>query len=272
MDFSVLLPLYFNDKKTYVEQAIDSILNQTYMPSEIIILLDGSIKKDVRDLLETYYQQRKDLFKIIEFLENRGLGEVLKIGVEISKFDYIARMDADDIARKDRFEKQISYLIENPNVDLVGSYISEFIESPSKIISTRKVPQNNDQIKKFVKKRSPFNHMTVMFKKSAILEAGNYTTNLKYLEDYYLWIRLLDRGFITHNIPESLVYARVGHELYKRRGGLAYFKNELKLQDYALQIGIINVYEFAINIITRFFIRLCPNIIRSKIYLLFLRN
>ena len=160
--------------KEHFEQSLNSIIHQTLQPNEILIIVDGVIGKEIMLMIKMYKKKYPQLINVVYLEKNVGLGEAMKYGVSLCKYEIIARMDSDDIARSRRFEKQIKYLKKNPEVDIVGTYMSEFIDNPSNIISERKVPINNNEIKKFAKRRSPFNHMTVMFKKEAILHAGNY--------------------------------------------------------------------------------------------------
>jgi glycosyltransferase involved in cell wall biosynthesis len=269
--FSVLISVYAKDSKEYFEQALDSIIHQTLRPDEILIIADGVLDEEVSLTIETYKKNFPQLINVHYLQENVGLGETMKLGVKLCKYDVIARMDSDDIAKSNRFEEQIKYLKANPQVDIVGTYISEFIEHPSNILSHRKVPISDIEIKKFAKRRSPFNHMTVMFKKEAILRAGNYQ-KFPLLEDYFLWIRLIHNDIIAHNIPQSLVYARIGKEMFKRRGGRKYFLSEVKLQLFMYKMKYINLFELSSNLFIRLIVRLLPNTLRAMTYKVFLRD
>ncbi|MEH7503780.1 glycosyltransferase [Neobacillus drentensis] len=271
MRFSVLVSVYAKDNKEHFEGAIQSIIHQTLQPNEILIMVDGEIDKEVALTIKKLKKNYPHLINVHYLTRNVGLGEAMKIGVRLCKYDVIARMDSDDIAKSTRFEIQINYLKQNPRVDIVGSYISEFIEHPSNIVSDRKVPIKDIEIKKFAKRRSPFNHMTVIFKKEAILSAGNYQ-KFPFLEDYFLWIRLIHNDIIAHNIPESLVYARIGKEMFKRRGGRKYLSSEVKLQLIMYKMRFINIFELASNVMVRGIVRLLPNSLRGMLYQLFLRD
>jgi glycosyltransferase involved in cell wall biosynthesis len=271
MKFSVLMSVYYGDKRDYVKQAIDSIINQTVKPNEIVLIIDGNINNDVNKLINQYVIKHSKLFKIIPLRDNVGLGEALRIGILECKYDLIARMDADDIARHDRFEKQLQMFFNDPELDVVGSYIDEFISHPRNIVSRRKVPLTNSEIYKKSKWKCPLNHMTVVYKRDAVLKAGNYQTFLGF-EDYYLWFRMIKHGAKFCNVPESLVFARVGKEMYHRRGGWKYLKNDIKLQKEFLKNNFINIFDFLLNVIIRSIFRLVPNYFRSKFYKWFLRT
>ncbi|WP_404468983.1 glycosyltransferase [Sutcliffiella horikoshii] len=269
MHFSVLMPVYNGDKPEFIQQAMDSIIKQTLQPSEIIVVVDGKVNDEIQDVLNQFTASIS-MLKILYLEENKGLGYALAYGVNNCRYEIIARMDSDDICRLDRFEKQISYLENNPKVDVVGSYIIEFVELPREGKYTKKVPINQKDILKYSKKRNPINHMTVIFKKSAVLDVGNYERFL-WFEDYFLWVKMLKKGKLFHNIPESLVYARTGHDMYMRRGGFQYLVNDVKLQWNFYKSGYINFYQYLRNIVVRSIVRIIPNNLRSKVYKTLLR-
>lgn len=268
--FSVLIPMYIGSNQKHCKLAIDSVLNQTLLPSEILLLLDGPISIEVDRLIKIYQKSYANLFRVISFPINRGLGPTLRDGVLEARYDIIARMDSDDICRKNRFEKQIDVLCDK-SCDVVGSLIQEFDEGLHKKTSIRRVPCSNDEIYKFSRKRNPFNHMTVMYRKSSVIAAGNYS-DFKDFEDYALWLAMIDKGFHMCNINEILVDVRAGGEMYMRRGDLAYIKHELDFQIHALKKGYIDIFRFTSNVLQRTVVRIIPNRSREFIYKIFLRD
>jgi len=266
MEFSVLMSVYVKENPEFLRAALDSLLNQTVVPNQIVIVKDGPLTKALDHLIEEYQSNFATLFYIVSLKENKGLGIALQKGLEACKFPLVARMDGDDICASNRFEKQLQIFQSDKNLDLVGSSIQEFEGDITNIISNRKVPSTHEEIRKFAKKRNPFNHMTVMYKKKAVLEAGNYQDFL-WNEDYYLWIRMLLSGARCANLSEPLVFARTGVEMFGRRGGLKYAKVEFKLQCYLLSKKFINLWEFLRNITIRMTTRLVPNSLRKIIYL-----
>ncbi len=270
--FSVLMSTYYKEVPEYLRESIESVVNQTLLPNEIVIVEDGKLTDELNVIINEYVGKYGDLFKIVPLEKNLGLGNALRIGVEACSYSIIARMDTDDIADKERFEKQIDYLKKNPNVDLIGSWISEFENNPEEIISYRQLPTSHDEIYKFAQFRNPVNHMTVMYKKEAVLQAGNYI-HFKNVEDYYLWGRMLRNGAIFANIPECLVNARAGNSMLKRRANLTYFINsEFPLQCEFLKIGFINVSHFLRNSISKFFLRILPFPFMKLVYNKILRK
>jgi len=264
------MSVYYKEKPSYLKEAISSILNQSLKPSEIVLIKDGKLTEELEAVIDDFANCNPNLFKIISFDNNMGLGMALQEGVLNCSYDIIARMDTDDIAKPDRFEKQIKIFKENPEIDIVGSYIDEFDENINNIISRRIVPVNDSEIKKFAKRRNPFNHMTVMYRKKSVLEAGNYKPFL-WNEDYYLWVRMILKGCKMYNIPESLVFARTGTNMFERRGGIKYIRPELNLQKEFLDLGFINTYEYITNVIFRSTVRLIPNKARGLVYTKLLR-
>lgn len=229
-NYSVLMSVYAQERTQYLREAINSMLNQTIMPSEFIIVKDGNLTKELDSLIQQYQKKYKDLFHIIEIQENIGLGRALAIGVEACQNEYIARIDSDDVATRERCEKEIKMLNENNQIDVVGSITAEFNEQISNIICYHKVPETNNQIYQFSKKRNPCIHSSIMMKKSKVISAGNYR-NYLYFEDYDLWIRMMEKGYKFYNIQEVLVYMRTDTNFYKRRGRSKLLKKDVKIQN-----------------------------------------
>ena len=271
MKFSVLMSIYIKENPIYLQHALESIFNQTLIPNELVLVKDGVLTKELDSVIDKAMEKFPNICKIIELKENKGLGLALRRGVEECSHEVIARMDTDDIATCERFEKQIKILIDNDDIDIVGSFITEFKGTPDKVISVRSVPLSDMDIKGFAKKRNPFNHMTVMYRKSAVLSAGNYQEFL-WNEDYHLWVRMMINGSKMINIPESLVFARTGSIMFERRGGLPYLKRDFLLQKEFLGWGFINYIQFLKNILIRIPVRLFPNKIRGWFYVNLLRN
>lgn len=271
--FSVLLSVYWKEKPEYLKRAIESIyFDQTLKPQEIILIEDGELTKELYGVIESLKERiGEKIFKVISLEKNMGLGNALKIGIENCSYEYIARMDTDDISYPERFEKQFLYLKENPNVDVLGSYMSEFSGNIDNIICIKDCPANNIDMKKYMKLRDPVNHPSVVFKKSSVLAAGNYQ-EIFLNEDSYLWGRMLVKGFEFRNILEPLVYFRINDETYKRRGGWRYIKAEYELQKKFLEIGLVNKFEFLRNITLKNIVRILPNSIRKLIYKKILRK
>lgn len=269
--YSVLMSTYKNDNPKYLQIAINSMLNQTIPPDQIVIVEDGEISDALHEIITDFKKRYPHIFNIRRNEKNLGLGLSLRNGLKICRNEFVARMDADDIARVDRCEKQLQYMSEHPKVAVVGGQIQEFCGLPSDVIGKRTVPLADADIKVYMKKRCPFNHMTVMFKKSDIEAVGGYRHWL-YNEDYYLWIRMALAGLMFANIQDILVDVRVEMDMYRRRGGSAYFKSEYGIQTLMLRKGIINPFRYTVNITERFVLQIIlPNRLRSMVYKRFAR-
>lgn len=245
--------------------------NQKVMPTEIVIIVDGPVDEKINAVIEKYSEKYGNL-NVIRLDKNAGLGNALKLAIENAKYELIARMDSDDVSAPNRFEQQLEIMTKNSAVDIVGGDISEFIGDENNIVAKRKVPILDKEIKEYLKTRCPFNHMTVMYKRSAVLKSGNYI-DLFYNEDYWLWIRMVENNCIMANTGTILVNARVGEDMYKRRGGKQYFNSEMFLQKYMLKNGIINLPTFVLNSSKRFVVQmLLPNAIREWVFKTFART
>lgn len=254
--FSVLLSIYYKETPSYLSLALYSIWeNQNQRPSEIVIVKDGSLTEELDQVIDTFSKIAP--VKCLSLDKNYGLGIALAKGVEQCTNEIIARMDTDDIAQPDRFEKQVNFLLKHPEYDVVGSNIAEFNQSANDIVSYRKVPEKANEIALFAKRRNPMNHMSVVFRKEAVINAGNYIPFPGY-EDYYLWVRMLQNGSKFYNIQENLILARIGNNMLARRQGKEFFMQELKLQKKFYKIGFLNRFDYFLNVLLRATPRLFP--------------
>ncbi|MBN2926916.1 MAG: glycosyltransferase [Eubacterium sp.] len=268
--FSVLMSLYIKEKAEYFRECMESILYQTVMPNEIVIVFDGPITSELRKCVEQYKKDNPNLIKTIENEKNKGLGLALADGIPACTYELIARMDTDDMARKDRFEKQLQMFIDNPDLDICGSHIIEFEGNIKNVLSKRKVPLEHKSIAQYQKQRSAFNHMTVMYKKSKVLQAGNYE-NCPLMEDDMMWIRMLLAGAQCANIDDYLVYARTGYAMIERRGGWSYYKKYRNGRKKILDTGYISEWDYYKTISIQLIVALIPKKVRRYIFTKLLR-
>lgn len=268
INFSVLLSVYYKENPYYLQQAIDSVLNQTFPPSEIVIVKDGPLTKELEEILSQYSDNR--LFSIYGYEKNKGLGYALNYGVNKCKYEIIARMDSDDICDSRRFEKEINALIEM-KLDFVGSNTIEFIDSINNVISKRVMPEKQIDIIEYSKLRNPFIHPSIVTYKKVILESGNYQPNYL-VEDYDLWVRILKKGYKTYNIQENLVFMRVSKDFYRRRGGIKYCKSIVKFKKKMYKEKYINWRQYIKTKYSTVIVSLMPGFIRSVVYKKYLRK
>lgn len=270
-DFSVIMSVYKNDKPEQLDVALESIINQTLPPNEIIVVVDGPVPDESVRVLENKKQVYSEL-KVFYQKENQGLGAVLRIAVANAQYDYLARMDSDDIALPNRFELQMNEFRKDSKLSLVGGMITEFVDTPNNIISKRILPCSDADIKQFMKSRCGVNHMTVIMKKEDLLKAGNYQPDFRQ-EDYYLWARMILAGCTFKNIPEVVVNVRSGYDQFARRGGLKYYKDVLKFNRWMYEKKLISLPRMVYNDCVRGLVQfLLPNSIRTFIYKKALRN
>lgn len=268
--FSVSMCVYGGDDPKNFKAAVDSVINQSLPPDEVVIVVDGPIPKETEQVLECYSEL--SYFKIIRSEKNVGHGEARRIGLNSTTYELVALMDADDISVYNRFEKQIEVFKKDENISIAGGQIKEFIDDTEKCVGMRIVPTDNTDIKKYMQKRCPFNQVTVMFKKTDVMRVGGYI-DWFCDEDYYLWIRMAQAGYKFANVGDVLVNVRVGKDMYKRRGGIKYFKSEAKLQKYMYSNGVIGYPTYIANVAKRFVLQvLMPNFVRGYVFKTFARN
>ncbi len=263
--FSVLLSVYYKEKEEYVKECFESLLSQTVLATEWVIVEDGPLTVDLYTVLDDYERMYPNLIKRVKLSVNSGLGVALAEGIKACTYEIVARMDTDDIARADRFEKQLEAFRNDEGLDICSSYISEFENTKDEEVAIRKVPILDGDIKKYQKKRDAFNHMAVMYKKAAVMEAGNYIS-CPLMEDTYLWVRMIQNNVKCLNIPECLVYARIGQNMYERRGGLSYFFKYRKARQTILKTGYISYFDYLSTVLVQLTVALIPNKVRGWIY------
>ena len=277
--FSVSMCVYGGDSATHFDAALSSVIEQTLKPAEIVLTVDGPIPESIEAVIRKYQESLDEsiAFKVIRLEKNVGHGEARRVCFDNCSCDLIALMDADDLSVPDRFQKQIQYFADHPGVSVVGGYITEFItaDDPTDIsqkAGNRIVPETDEEIKQYMKKRCPMNQVTVMFKKVDVAEVGGYI-DWYCEEDYYLWIRLARAEKHFANIPENLVNVRVGEEMYQRRGGMKYFKSEAGIQRLMFKERMIGLPQLIVNVGERMIVQvLLPNKLRGWVFQKFARS
>ena len=265
MNFSVLMSIYHKEKPEYFDKCMRSIWDeQSVKPDEIVLVQDGKLRDELYKAINKWQEKLGIIFKTIPLEQNVGLGDALNIGLHNCSNELVARMDTDDVAISDRFEKQLK-VFENDDLDLCSSWVSEFDDDENEIISYRKLPEYHDVIVKFAKKRNPINHPAAMYKKSAVHDAGGYK-KMMWFEDYYLWARMMLNGAKFYNIQKSLVKMRAGYGQLERRSGWQYAMAEYQFQKELRKIGFLNWYEFVRNVSMRFVTRILPRRVVKWVY------
>lgn len=270
LKFSVSMCVYGKDNPDWFQIAIDTILNQSCPPDEVVLVVDGPVPP-VLDAIICAYEQNP-VFNVIRLPQNMGHGEARRTGLAACKNELVAIMDADDISASTRFEKQLAAFAADPELAIVGGNITEFIGEPENVVGARVVPGDDASIKVYMKKRCPMNLVTVMFKKSMVEQAGGFV-DWYCEEDYYLWLRMALADMKFANLSDTLVNVRVGADMYRRRGGVRYFKSERRLQKYMRKNGIIGFGTYLSNVIKRLIVQvLLPNRLRGWVFKKFARR
>lgn len=269
-NYSVLMSVYHAEKAEYFRLSIESIFSQTILTNDFVLICDGPLTAELDQVIDELYRKHPDVLRIIRLGANRGLGHALNYGLVECRNELIARMDSDDIAPPDRCELQLKKFAEAPELAIVGGAIDEFEDTPDHIVSHKQMPESHEELLRYARMRNPFNHPTVMYRKSVILALGSYPNNILH-EDYALWANLLLSGAKGCNLPQTLCLMRVDSGLYDRRGGMAYLKQAIKLRWQLYQKGLYTFWSFLCVVSGLIFVCLIPPFLRKFIYQRFLR-
>ena len=262
--YSVLMSVYRKENPSYLEKSIESMLKQTAEPSDFVLVCDGPLTEELDAVVEKVKEERPDLFQIIRLPQCGGLGNALNTGIKYCRYDLIARMDSDDISLPDRCQKQLKCL-EDSKTDMVSGTLLEFEGDISRIRSRRVLPETSGEIRRFARRRNPFNHPCIMYRKKAVEDAGGYR-HCPWFEDYDLWTRMLMNGSEGYNLQEPLLYMRAGDGMYSRRGGLEYAKKAVVFRYRLMRKGFSRPTDFIISAAGQICVSLMPNQLRKKFY------
>ncbi|MEG9499463.1 glycosyltransferase [Mannheimia indoligenes] len=261
--FSILMSLYHKEHPAYLEACLHSLQTQTLPASEIVVVFDGAISENLESVVQNFSEKLP--LVIVRLSQNVGLGRALNEGLKHCSNEWVLRMDTDDICLPERFEKQIAFIQENPDVVLFSTQVEEFDETMSNSLGIKKVPVSCEEIYSSALLRNPFNHMAVAYKKSVIEQVGGYQHHL-YMEDYNLWLRVIAQQYKVYNLPEILVKVRSGTAMYARRKGVDYIKSELQLAQLKKRLKLQSASAANIYFIIRALPRLLPKSLLGKVY------
>lgn len=262
--FSLLMSTYQGDDPAHLQAALKSVCASTVQPAELIMVLDGPVKASVEHVISSYQQVLP--IRLLPLENNQGLGRALAQGLAICKHELVARFDTDDLCMPERFEKQLNFMLHHPAIDACSSPVLEFQGTPeTSALCLKTVPSGPEAVAHYARRRNPLNHMAVMFRKTPVLQAGNYQDE-RYFEDYALWARMLVRGAQLDNLSEPTVWVRAGNDMIARRGGWAYARHEWRVQKKFRESGFISTPELLRNLLIRMPVRLLPASLRSWIY------
>lgn len=264
--YSVLMSVYYKESPEYLRTSMESIYGQSVHTNDFVVVCDGPLTPELDEVLREKQEKFGGTLHIHRLEKNGGLGNALNEGLKICQNELVARMDSDDISRSDRCEKQLRVFEKNPEIDFSSGTISEFETDPKVPSGERHLPATNEEIIKFSKKRNPMNHVAVMFKKSAVESAGGYKETFHLFEDYYLWVRMLRKGFKAQNISDVLVDVRTPADMYLRRGGKEYAKTMMKFHEWLRSTGWTSELDFLTGAVPHAVVCVMPNRIRKLIY------
>lgn len=266
--FSVLMSVYAGEKAAFFERSMRSIFLQTMPANEFVLVCDGPLTAELEHVIDKYTLDYASALKIVRLPKNYGLATALNYGLTYCSYDIIARMDSDDIATPNRFKFQLKAI---ENFDIVGCIVKEFNKKIGDGNSLRVTPKHQKDILKFARRRNPFNHPSVMFRKKIVQDVGGYE-HFPLCEDYQLWVKILMNGAKAYNIQKALVHMRTGDGLYRRRGGYAYFKDMIKFRIWMRKIGFSSMLDFIYSITGHALSCFMPITVRKFIYKVYFRN
>lgn len=260
-NYSVLMSVYHKEQPEHLAASMDSIWAQTAPTDDFVLVCDGPLTPEL-DAVIAAQETKHDALHVLRLAENAGLGRALNAGLGRCRHELVARMDSDDLSRPDRCERQLAVFLAHPEIAVVSGTVEEFSASPERIEARRVLPESHEEICTFAKKRNPFNHPCVMYRKRAVEAAGGYQ-DFYLLEDYYLWIRMLQNGSRGYNLPQPLLWMRAGSAMYRRRSGSRYAASQRALLRYMRDTGFIGFGAYAFWSAARTIVSLLPNGMRG---------
>lgn len=265
--FSILMSVYRRDNADFLDQALHSVTTkQTWTAREVVLVVDGPVERELDAVIGAWEQQSKFTVRVVRSTTNLGLSRALNLGLQHCRHDYVARMDSDDVSLPDRFEQQFAYLVRNPNVALLGGWYRQYDRALKRWISDRKVPLDAARLTAFARYRTPFNHVTAVFSRSAVLAVGGYPRIDGLAEDWWLALRLIKHGYELRNLPRYLVHVRGDDDFLRRRGGWNYVSQEWANLAAMRRDGLINTGDWIRNLALRTPVRLLPLQVRRFAY------
>lgn len=255
--YSVLMSVYRKDSPDELRQSIDSMLSQTVVCEQFVLVQDGPIGEDLSNVINEYVSNKPDLFTLVKLEQNSGLGKALDAGLAVCRTELVARMDADDISLPERCERLLKLFEANPNLALAGTNIDEFYYDCNHIVSSRIVPHDYESICKFMRRRSPFNHPTVMFRKTEVIRCGGYG-EMRRKQDLDLFARMINMNCYALNINESLLLFRSNEGNYKRRKSWEYCKSYIYVQSVNYRRGYCSLWDLIVVTTGQMFMFIAP--------------
>jgi len=259
--FSVLMSVYERESPDCLYSSLQSIEQQTLQPSELVLVEDGPLGQELSKVIDEF--RNKLHIVSIKIPVNQGLASALNEGLNYCSHELVARMDSDDICFLDRFEKQVKFMIHNPEISFSSGFIEEYDDQMVNVLNVRTLPLDHEALRQFAKSRSPMSHATTIYRKSAVSHVGGYPK--MYPEDYALWVLMIANGFKMANLPDFLLKVRAGDAMISRRG-VRFLKGYVQTYYLMLKLGLINPLEFILNVSKQSALRLAPAFVRKLLY------
>ena len=260
------MSVYFKEQPNNLRQAIESMRCQTVPTDDFVLVCDGPLTDELDAVIGEEQEKLGSVLHVLRLEKNEGLGNALNEGLKICRNELVARMDSDDLSRSERCEKQLGLFERYPEISLSSGTVSEFIDDPADPTGKREVPITNEEIRVFSRKHNPMNHPCVMFRKSAVEKAGGYKETYHLFEDYYLWVRMLMKGFKAWNSKDILLDMRSPADMYLRRGGKKYADDMLRFHRWMKKSGWSSETEYLTGAVPHAVVCVMPNGLRKLIY------
>ena len=268
-EYSVLMSVYKGEKPEFLRECIDSMLEQTFAPDDFVLVCDGPLTKELDNVISEY-EHKHECFRVLRRPENMGVGYCANEGLKMCRNEYIVKMDSDDIALPERCELSMYMMAKHPGVDMLGAYISEFDSDTGEEIAVRKTPTGDSAIRKYARRRNPFNNPTLVYKKSWVEKIGGYTT-VRRCEDYDFVVRMLAAGAVGRNIPKVLVRYRVNGGNYDRRRNWANTRSFIAVRWKIYRSGFSGLWDFTVTTAAQLVMFLLPSSLTGRFYKKLLR-
>lgn len=268
-DYSVLMSVYSGERPAYLRACIDSMLKQTFVTNDFVLVCDGPLTDEL-DAVVREYEERYKFFRPLRLPKNMGVGYCANEGLKMCRNEYIVKMDSDDIALPERCELSLYLMSKHPRIDILGAYISEFDSDTGREIAVKKTPSGNAAIRKYARRRNPFNNPTLVYKKSWVEKIGGYST-VRRCEDYDFVVRMLAAGAVGRNIPKVLVRYRVTGGNYNRRRNWANTRSFIAVRWRIHRSGFSSLWDFTVTTAAQLVMFLLPSSLTGHFYKKLLR-
>lgn len=270
-EYSVLMSVYNKELPENLNESLESMLMQSYPPSDFVLVCDGKLTCELNIIVKSFENEFKHIFQIVRIDENVGVGKAFNMGIKACKYDYIVKMDSDDISLPNRCLKEMTLFAIKPKLDIIGTYVEEFDDKTNEVLSIKKVPVMHKDIFAYSKRRNPFNRQSVAFKKSKAEEVGGFS-DLRLCEDYEFAARMLDYGAIGQNIPEVLVKYRVDEKTPEIRKSWKRTKAFIHVRWIIFRSGYTSFKDFFMPCALQLGLFVFPRKFTRWVYMRFLRG